>query len=83
MEVIKASVDRFEGEYAVIYSDKDNKKFDVPSQLMGEIKPGTKVTLTIENDTILRVEQDKKATDEAREKIRKRYQRIREGRHLE
>jgi hypothetical protein len=32
MEVVEASLDRFEGDYAVIYSD-DGKKFDVPKNM--------------------------------------------------
>lgn len=82
MEVIRASVDRFENDYAVVYSDQDNRRFNVPLRLMGEIKPGVRVLLTLEDNSVSSVREDKKATDNARERIRRKYQRLKEGHHL-
>jgi Protein of unknown function (DUF3006) len=80
MEVVKASLDRFEGGYAVIYSD-DGKKFDVPKS-MTDAKPGSRILLHLEDGHIIRVEEDKKATDEALDRVRKKYERLKRGDHL-
>ena len=80
MEVIKASLDRFEGEYAVIYSN-DGIKFDVPKS-MTRAKAGSRVILYVEDGQVLRIEADKKATDEAHDRIRKKYKRLKRGDHL-
>lgn len=82
MEVIRASVDRFEGEFAVVYSDEDDRRFDIPLQLLSAIKPGSRVLVSLENDSIQSVEEDKEATDDARDRIKRKYQRLREGHHL-
>ncbi|AFU57996.1 protein of unknown function DUF3006 [Candidatus Nitrososphaera gargensis Ga9.2] len=80
MEVVKASLDRFEGNYAVVYSD-DGKKFDVPKDMIGA-KAGSRIRLYIEGSKIFRVEVDSKATDEALDKVRKKYGRLKRGDHL-
>ncbi|MEW6605307.1 MAG: DUF3006 domain-containing protein [Thermoproteota archaeon] len=82
MEVIRASVDRFEGEFAVVYSDEDDRRFDIPLQLLTGIKPGSRVLVSLENDSIQSVEEDKEATDDARDRIKRKYQKLRAGRHL-
>jgi hypothetical protein len=38
--------------------------------------------LHIENDQINRIEIDKEATEGARDRIHKKYERVRQGRHL-
>jgi len=89
-KVIRASFDRIEGDFAVVYSDHDedddhhhhNNKFDVPLELLKEAKPGMRLKLHIENDQIKRIEIDKEETERARDRIRKKYERLRQGRHL-
>jgi hypothetical protein len=42
-KVIRASLDRIEGDFAVVYSDDDDdhhNKFDVPLELVKDAKPG-------------------------------------------
>jgi hypothetical protein len=81
-KVVKASLDRFEGDHAVIYSD-DGKKFDVPKNMTTDVKAGSRVLLYIEDCRILKVEVDNKATDEALDKVREKYKRLkRRGDHL-
>lgn len=82
MEVIEASVDRFEGEYAVAYSDQDGRRIDIPLSLIGKIKPGSRVQITLENDFVSDVREDVDATKDAKERIKRKYQRLREGHHL-
>jgi hypothetical protein len=94
-KVIRASLDRIEGDFAVVYADdvtadddddddhhyRNNNKFDVPLELLKRAKPGTRLQLHIENDHINHIEIDKKATDRARDRVRKKYERLRRGRH--
>jgi len=85
-KVIRASLDRIEGDFAVVYSDHDdhnnNNKFDVPLELVKGAKPGMRLQLHIENDQINHIEIDKEATEGARDRIHEKYKRLRKGRHL-
>ena len=80
--VISASLDRIEGEIAVVYSDNDGRKFDVPLKSVKDAKPGMRLQLHIENDQIKHIEIDKEATERARDRIRKKYNKLLQGRHL-
>jgi len=87
-KVIKASLDRIEGDFAVVYThggggyNDDHHKFDVPVELVNDAKPGMHLQLHIENNQIKRIEIDREATEEARDRIRKKYEMLRRGRHL-
>lgn len=85
-KVIRASLDRIEGDFAVVYSDDDDddhhNKFDLPLELVKDAKPGMRLQLHIENDQIKRIEIDKEATERARDRIHKKYERLRQGRDL-
>ncbi len=96
-KVIRASLDRIEGDFAVVHlNDEDeddedapddeehsnNNRFDVPLELVKVAKPGMRLQLHIENDEINYVEIDREATEEARDRIRKKYEMLRRGRHL-
>jgi len=100
-KVIRASLDRIEGDFAVVYADDDaatttnttadndehhissnNKKFDIPLELVKDAKPGTRLQLHIENDHINYIEIDREATKGARNRISKKYERLRRARHL-
>ncbi len=85
-KVVRASFDRVEGEFAVVYadyyedSDKDHQscynKIDVPLKLVKDAKPGTRLKLYMENSVVTRIEVDKEATDRARDRIRKKYEKL-------
>lgn len=88
-KIIRASLDRIEGDFAVVYTDgdsdgddDDHHKFDVPVELVNDAKPGTRLKLHIENNQIKRIEIDREATEGARDRIRKKYEMLRRGRHL-
>ncbi|HEV3432727.1 MAG TPA: DUF3006 domain-containing protein [Nitrososphaera sp.] len=98
-KVIRASLDRIEGDFAIVYADDDatattttadndehhsinNNKFDIPLELVKGAKPGTRLQLHVENDHINYIEIDREATKGARNRIRKKYERLRRGRHL-
>src|SRR5688572_437023 len=91
-KIISASLDRIEGGFAVVYADDDdaydnehhnnNNKFEVPLELVKGAKPGMRLQLYIENDEINYIEIDREATEAATDRIRKKYERLRRGRHL-
>jgi hypothetical protein len=88
-KVIKVSFDRIEGDFAVVYADeasaadhKHHYRFNVPLELVKNAKPGTRLQLHIEDDHINHIEIDRDATEETRDRISKKYERLRRGRHL-
>jgi hypothetical protein len=58
--IIPASLDRIEGDFAVVYTNDDGNdddihhKFDVPVELVTGAKPGMRLQLHIENNQIKR-----------------------------
>jgi hypothetical protein len=84
-KMVRASLDRIEGDFAIVYTDDgddDHHKFDVPVELVNDAKPGMRLQLYIENNQIKRIEIDRESTEEARDRIRKKYEMLRRGRHL-
>ena len=86
-KVIRASLDRIEGDFAVVYADdatddEHHDKFDVPLKLVKGAKPGMRLQLHMENNQINHIEIDRETTEGARDRIRKKYERLRKGRHL-
>jgi hypothetical protein len=79
-KVIRASLDRIEGDYAVIY-DEDGQKFDLPLEMIEEAKPGMRLRLHIDDNQVKRVKVDRAATDEAKDRISKKYERLRKRKH--
>lgn len=81
--VVKGSFDRLEGKFAVIYSDVDNRKFDVSKSMVVGIKSGSRVLLHLNDDgTVIRIEVDAKSTQDALDRIKKKYERLRKGKHI-
>jgi DUF3006 family protein len=86
-KIIKASLDRIEGDFAVVYADDDDgnddhRKFDVPMELVNGAKPGMRLQLHIENNQIKHIEIDREATKGAKDRIHSKYEMLRRGRHL-
>ena len=65
-KMVRASLDRIEGDFAIVYTDDgdgdDHHKFDVPVELVNDAKPGVRLQLYIENNKIKRIEIDREAT---------------------
>lgn len=76
MEIIRASIDRFDGDYAVIYSS-DRIKFDIPRTMVLGMKTGSNVILYVKDSQVVRVEFDKKSTQAALERITRKYKKLR------
>lgn len=82
-EVISASLDRLEDDYAVVYSnDAPERRFELPRELIQNAKPGTRLWLHTEGGSVTRVEINSEETQEAKERIHKKYERLRKGLHL-
>jgi Protein of unknown function (DUF3006) len=82
-EVIKASLDRFEEDYAVVYSNDDNRRrFDLPRQMVTDAKPGMHLWLHIKGDSVTAVEIHNQETEDAKERISRKYERLRKGLRL-
>jgi hypothetical protein len=54
----------------------------VPLELVKGARPGMRLQLHIENDQINHMEIDREATEGARDRIHKKYEGLRRGRHL-
>ena len=84
-KMVRASLDRIEGNFAIVYTDDgddDHHKVNVPVKLVNDAKPGMRLQLYIEDNQIKRIEIDRDATEEARDRIRKKYEMLRRGHHL-
>ncbi len=83
MGTIAGTFDRLEDEYAIIYSDEDQRMFTISKKLLPlNLKEGSKVILTLENNTVKKIEFDKNETDRARKRIRTKLDRLVKGNHL-
>jgi hypothetical protein len=71
---IKASLDRYEGDMAVVYAD-DGRKFDIPRHMV-PASPGSRLVLHLEDEEIVKVELDREGTESARDRIMKKYFRL-------
>ena len=81
-KVIKASLDRFEGDLAVMYSnDVRKRKIDVPRSLV-KARAGARVLIYIEEGHVTKVETDEVGTREAKQRIKDKYKMLRRGDHL-
>ena len=80
---VKASLDRFEGDYAIVYSD-DGRKFDVARTLLPKrARQGARLKLRIsENDKVTSVSIDREGEKELKKKIKEKLERIKRGEHL-
>lgn len=78
MEAVKASLDGFEGDKAIIYCDRDNRKFDVSREILDtDAKPGMRLVLHLDGNIVSSVEIDKQATSDAKDRIRRKYLKLR------
>jgi hypothetical protein len=82
---VKASLDRFEGDYAVVYSD-DGRKFDIARKsLPKRTRQGARLKLILENsddDKVISVSIDNEGQEELKKKIREKLKKIKRGEHL-
>lgn len=81
-EIVKASLDRFEEDYAVVYAD-DGRKFDVPRELIPKnTSEGTRVKIHLRDSKVIKVIVDHKDNEELERKIREKLGRLKHNQHL-
>lgn len=79
---VKASIDRFDGEFAIAYSD-DKRKFEIPGLLVPiGAKPGSRVWLRLKDDRVITVDLDREGTKSLDEKIKEKLEHLKRGDHL-
>ena len=77
-----ASLDRFEEEFAVAYSD-DGSKFDIPKELVPKgAAQGARVRLFLKDGKVIMVRVDRKEAKSLDEKIKEKLERLKRGDHL-
>ncbi len=79
----KAVVDRFEGELAIVLIDGKRHHIEIPlEQLPPGIREGDHLQIERHDDQIIYIQSDDEATDEARQRIAEKLDRLRRGDHL-
>ena len=79
---IVASLDRFEEEFAIAYSD-DGTKYDMPKVLVPKgVMQGARVRLFLKEGKVVMVKVDRKGAKSLDDKIKERLERLKRGDHL-
>lgn len=81
METVRASIDRVEERYAVVYSD-DGNKLDIKLELLPDVRAGTRLILYFENEELVGIAVDEQATESDKDRIRSKYERLKRGKHM-
>ncbi|NOJ26666.1 MAG: hypothetical protein DA330_01465 [Nitrososphaera sp.] len=82
MEIVKASLDRITGNFAVVYSD-DGRKFDVALEVLPRDCPaGSRLVLHLDSGTMSKIEPDLESSRDARKRISEKHSRLLRGGHL-
>lgn len=81
-EAIKASLDRFEEDYAVVYAD-DGRRFDVSRDLVPKnTREGTRVKIHVRDSKVIKVMVDHNDNEELEGKIKEKLERLKSNQHL-
>jgi hypothetical protein len=80
---MKAVIDRFEGNLAVLLVGDEEKKMEVPRKSLPKgAREGHWLQLEMEGDSIKNVAIDKEETARAKQRIAEKLERLRRGEHL-
>lgn len=83
MAQVKAVIDRFEEQHAVLLVGETQKQMVVPRKsLPGKAREGHWLKIEIEGETLVSAVIDKDETDRARQRIAEKLARLRQGDHL-
>ena len=75
----KAVVDRFEEEYAILLIGDGSWKLDIARRLLPEgVKEGTWLKVDVEEGTLVTIEIDSEAGEQARARIQEKLARLRQ-----
>ena len=81
---VKAVIDRFEGDKAVVLVGEEQDRLVVPrAELPNDAKEGDWLIADVEDDRILSAELDHDETARAKERIAEKLARLRRGEHRE
>ena len=81
-EMMKAVIDRFEGDIAVLILGEEDKHLNVPrKQLPPKSKEGSWLLLDLVGGQPQNITLDEKETEAARERIAEKFARLRKGNH--
>jgi hypothetical protein len=79
----KAVIDRFEGDYAVLFVGEENRQVIVPRKEIPEgAAEGEWLKVELDGDHVLHVEVDEAETASAKQRIAEKLDRLRRGKHL-
>lgn len=80
---MKAVIDRFEGEIAVLILGQGDERVDLPrAQLPRGVREGAWLQVEIIDGKIMSVVIDKEETDRAKQRIAEKLAALRSGKHL-
>jgi hypothetical protein len=81
--MIKAVIDRFEGDFAILFISDGKKHLDVPRKSLPEgSREGTWLQVELDGDTLLHVQLDPEETARVRERIAEKRAKLMRGDHL-
>ena len=78
--MMKAVIDRFEGEYAILIVGDDEQRLNVPRKLLPlNAREGHWLQLDIQDGKASNIKIDEKETDQAKQRIAEKLARLRKG----
>jgi len=78
-----AVIDRFEGDYAVLFFTDSNTPVNVLRHDLPEgVREGDHLKIDLRDNHVIQVEYDSQETEEARQRIQAKLDRLRRGEHL-
>jgi len=81
--MMKAVIDRFEGKQAVLILGEGERQLSVPKDLLPQqAKEGSWLQVEVENESLLSAVLDEVETDNAKQRIAEKLERLRRGDHL-
>jgi DNA polymerase III delta prime subunit len=79
-EMMKAVIDRFEGEYAILIVGDDEQRLNVSRKLLPkEVKEGNWLQVDIVGGEVSNITVDEPETEKARQRIAEKLARLRKG----
>jgi len=79
----KAVIDRYEGEFAVLFVGEENRQVIVSrKEIPKAVQEGEWLKVELDGDHLLHVEIDEAETGSARQRIAEKLDRLRRGEHL-
>jgi hypothetical protein len=80
--MMKAVIDRFEGEYAILIVGEEERRFNVPRKLFPKrAKEGLWLQVEIRDGEVCDITIDDQETERARQRIAEKLERLRRGEH--